>query len=126
VFVASNTTPVPNAQVIVSADAGNFSATTGFTDSNGYCRFVFNAPSTSKELPVSIAANVTKSGYQNGANQTTLIVIPKTVVETGGGWSTMTLLLVIIAVAIVVIVVAVLIKLKILAFSFGKKGGGQE
>jgi len=110
-------TLVAGATVNISSSDGNFSTITGVTDSDGYCTFIFNAPETTMQLPVAITANVTKNGYINGGNQTTITVIPKTIAETGGGWSIMTILLIIIPIAIAVIVI-VLVKLKIIAFSF--------
>jgi len=116
VYVASNTTPVAGAQVTISADAGNFSSATGFTDSNGNCTFMFNAPKTTVELPVVIVANVSKNGYVDGGNQTKINIVPETVVETEGGFPLITVLLIIIPIVIAIVIV-VLIKLKVIVIS---------
>jgi len=96
----------------MSSSYGNFSVMSKTTDSEGSCAFVFNAPQTTAQLSVIITANVTKNGYMDGGNQTTITVTPK-IGEAEGGWPITTILLIIIPIAIVVIV-AVLIKLKII------------
>jgi len=111
-----NSKPVAGAQVIISADAGNFSAATGFTDSNGTCAFTFNAPSTTVQLPVVISTDVTKNGYIGNGNEITINVIPVAPTHNEEGWPVLTILLIIIPVIIAVIVV-VLIKLKVIVVS---------
>jgi phage baseplate assembly protein gpV len=111
-----NSEPVAGAQVIISADAGNFSAATGFTDSNGTCAFTFNAPSTTVQLPVVISTDVTKNGYIGNGNEITINVIPVAPTHNEEGWPVLTILLIIIPVIIAVIVV-VLIKLKVIVVS---------
>jgi uncharacterized GH25 family protein len=120
VKATANSEPIAGAQVIISASAGNFSATTGLTDLNGTCSFVFNAPSTNAQLPVIIVANVTKNGYVGNGTQITINVIPVTVTHNEGGWPVLTMLLIIIPVVIAVIVV-VLIKLKVIVVSTGEE-----
>jgi hypothetical protein len=120
ISATSNSRPVVGAQVIISTSAGNFSVTTGFTDSNGTCTFAFNAPSTTVQLPVVIIANVTKNGYIGNGNQTTINVIPVAATHNEGGWPLVTMLLIIIPVIIAVIVV-VLIKLKVIVVSTGEE-----
>jgi hypothetical protein len=121
ISATSNSRPVVGAQVTISTSAGNFSVTTGFTDSNGTCTFAFNAPSTTVQLPVVIIANVTKNGYIGNGNQTTINVIPVAATHNEGGWPLVTMLLIIIPVIIAVIVV-VLIKLKVIVVSTGEEG----
>ena len=116
VYVASNTTSVAGAQVTMSAEAGNFSSTTGFTDSNGNCTFVFNAPKTTVQLPVLIVANVSKNGYVDGGNQTKIDIVPEASAETEGGFPLITVLLIIIPIVIAIVIV-VLIKLKVIVIS---------
>lgn len=124
VSATADSRPVAGAQVIISASVGNFSSTTGLTDAKGTCSFVFNAPSTSVQLPVVIAANVTKNGYIGNGSQTTINVVPGTVPHNGGGFPVLLMLLIIVPVIIAVIVV-VLIKLKVIVVSTGKDGGAE-
>ena len=112
VYVTCNNTPVKDALVTMSSNHGSFPVSTNLTDSQGYCKFVFNAPRTNVQLNATITANATKNGYISEENQITLTVSP----ETGGGWSLITILLIIIPIVIVVIV-AVLIKLKVITLS---------
>jgi hypothetical protein len=114
VHVTCNATSVANALITLSSSQGNLSATTGLTDSNGYCTFIFNAPRTPEQIPqIIIIANATKNGYISAENQTTISVTA----EVGeGGWPLTTILLIIIPVVIVA-VVAVLIKLKVIVLS---------
>jgi len=78
VHVTSSGQPVANAVVTMSSDSGgNFSATTGTTDSNGYVTFTFIAPQTTTQLNVTITAAATKSGYMDGQGQTIITVEPK-------------------------------------------------
>jgi len=114
VLVTCNATPVANASVAMFSSDGNFSVTSGTTDSAGHCAFVFSAPKTLEQLLITITANATKNGYISGENQATITVIPETP-ETGG-WPITTILLIVIPIAVVVIVL-VLIKLKIIMVS---------
>jgi len=120
VEAVANSEPVADAQVIISANVGNFSSATGFTDANGTCAFVFNAPSTTVQLPAVIAANVTKNGYVGNGVQMTINVIPATVTHNQGSWPVLAMLLIIILVVIAVIV-AVLIKFKVIVVSTGEE-----
>lgn len=113
-------TSVAGVLVTMSSGDGNFPVPTGTTDSEGSCTFVFNAPQTTVQLPVVITVNVTRNGYIDGGNQTTITVTPKTVAGAEGGWSITIILLIVIPVVIVVIV-AVLIKLKVITVSFEEK-----
>jgi hypothetical protein len=111
--------PVDGATVTMSASDGNFPSTTKSTDSTGTCTLVFNAPQTTVDLSVDIAASVTRDGYTNGKSQITITVSRETA-QAGGGWPLTTILLIVIPIAVVVIVV-VLIKLKIIAVSSEEK-----
>jgi hypothetical protein len=113
-------TPVAGAAVTVSSREGNFSVITKTTDSTGTCTFVFNAPQTTEQISTIITANVTKIGYIDGGNQTTITVNPKTVPQAEGGWPITTILLIIIPIIIAVVVV-ILIKLKIIVISAGEE-----
>ncbi len=124
VTAAAGSNPVAGAQVIISASAGNFSYTSGYTDQNGTCQFAFTAPSTTVQLPVVFAANVTKYGYSGNGNQTTVNVIPVAPIESGGGVPWITMLLIIVPVVIAVVVV-VLVKRKVLVVSVGGEGGNE-
>jgi hypothetical protein len=120
VKASADSRPVVDAQVTISANGtGNFSSTTGLTDLNGTCSFIYNAPSTTVQLTVAISANVTKNGYIANESQTTIRVIPVAPTHNEGGFPWVTLLLIIIPVAIAVIVL-VLIKLKVIVVSAGE------
>ena len=112
VYVRHNENPISNANVSVTATDGTFSETTGLTNSDGYCTFLFTAPRTSSEISISILANVSKLGYTSAETQAIINVTPETI-ETGGGLSLTTILLIIIPIVILAIVV-VLFKLKII------------
>jgi len=116
VHVTEGANPVAGANVTVSSDlGGEFSATTGSTDSNGDFKFFFNAPKTTTQVDVAITAKATKSGYINGENQTQVIVTPVPSVGVGGlPWTT--ILLIVIPI-VVVVIVAVLIKKRIIVIT---------
>ncbi|MDH5481967.1 MAG: PKD domain-containing protein [Candidatus Bathyarchaeota archaeon] len=117
VNVRCNTNPVANVSLMISASQGDLPVSTGFTDLNGQCMFVYNAPGTTQQLPpIVITVNASKNGYISGGNQTTISVTP----EASNPWSLTTILLILIPVVIVVIVV-VLIKLKVISFSAGEE-----
>ena len=114
VHVTCNATPVANASITLSSSQGNLSATTGLTDSNGYCTFIFNAPRTTEQIPqIIIIANATKNGYISAENQTTITVTA----EVGEGGLPLTTILLIIIPIIIAVVVVILIKLKIIVIS---------
>ena len=107
---------IANVSVTMTTNYGNFTTATKLTDSNGMCSFIFNAPETPAQLPVTITANATRNGYIDGGNQTALSVTPRISTEGGGGLALTTILLIIIPIVIVVVVV-VLIRLKVIAIS---------
>ena len=107
-------TPVTGAIVTISSTYGDFSVTTKTTSPSGTCTFIYNAPQTTVQLSVIITVNVTKNGYINGENQTTIIVTPA--IQPEEGWPLTTILLIIIPVIIAVVVV-ILIKLKIIVIT---------
>lgn len=115
-LVTCNSEAVEQALVTLSADYGNFSAKTGYSIVNGSCTFIFSAPETKSQLNAVITVQAEKNGYVSAANQTTITVIPQTIVPEEGGLPWITILLIIIPIVIAVIV-AVLIKLKIITFS---------
>jgi hypothetical protein len=119
VHVTCNATPIANASITLSSTQGNLSATTGLTDSKGYCTFIFNAPRTIEQIPqIIIIANATKNGYVSAENQKTIAVTA----EVGeGGFPLTTILLIIIPIVIAVAVVVILIKLKIISISTGEE-----
>ena len=70
--------PVADAVVTIWSDGGgNFSATTGTTDLNGTCVFIFTAPKTTELLNITITATATKAGYAGGEGQTEIAIEPK-------------------------------------------------
>jgi parallel beta-helix repeat protein len=75
VRVTYNGAPVSAATVGVSSNGtGSFDRTTGVTDANGTCIFVFTAPQTSTQFGIKITAMATKSGYVDGQGQALLFV----------------------------------------------------
>lgn len=112
-----DSTPTVGANVTVASSIGSFSFTTQTTDASGTCSFVFNAPYTTMQIYATIIANVTRSGYVNGGNQTEIIVTPKMASEAEGGWPLTTILLILIPIIIAVVVVVVLIKFKVISVS---------
>jgi hypothetical protein len=126
VEATANSRPVAGAQVTISANGtGSFSNTTGLTDLNGTCSFVYNAPSTTVQLTVAISANVSKNGYVANASQTTISVIPVAPTHNEEGFPWIIMLLIIIPVAIAIIVL-VLIKLKVIVVSAGEGESATE
>jgi parallel beta-helix repeat protein len=125
VNAASDGNPVAGAEVTISASAGNLSALTGTTDSNGSCTFIFAAPPTTTQLPVIVSANVTKNGFIGNSSQTTIEIFPETHANEGGAWPITTILLILIPVIIAVLVV-VLIKFKILVVSTKEEEAGMS
>jgi len=114
VHVTCNATPVANASITLSSSQGNLSVTTGLTDLNGYCTFIFNAPRTTEQIPpIIIIANATKNGYISAEKQTTITVTA----EVGEGGLSLTTILLIIIPIIITVVVVILIKLKIIMIS---------
>jgi len=121
VQVTYNATPISGVTVTFSSDGGgNFSATNGTTNSNGYFTLTFAAPQTTTQLNVTITATATKDGYVAGEDQVTITVIPRTVVGPGDvvGLPLTTLILVIAVPIIVAAVVVLLIKLKIIGITW--------
>jgi len=112
--------PVANATVVISTNLGNFSSTTGLTNVNGTCSFVFNAPWTTVQLPVVMTANVTKNGYIGNGTQTTINIVPAPAPQSHGGFPMLTIILILIPVIIAVIVV-VLVKMKVIVVSTGEE-----
>lgn len=115
VTCAEDDAPVADAIITISATSGTFPETVGVTDANGYCTFTFYAPKTATQLPVTITANVSKSGYASKSEEVEMTINPKAAAE--GGWPWWLMLLIVIPIVVVVIVV-VLIKLKIIVISF--------
>ena len=111
-----DSTPAAGAMVTILSSNGSFSITTKTTSPTGICTFIFNAPQTTAQLPITITANVTKNGFVDGGKQTAITVNPKTAPQTEGGWPITTILLIIIPIIIAVVVV-ILIKLKIIVIS---------
>jgi parallel beta-helix repeat protein len=79
VTVTHEGTPISGATVNVLSDGGgNFSATTGITDSNGSITFTFKAPLVNAPLNITITANATKEGYVSGEDSLQITVSPGT------------------------------------------------
>ena len=107
-------TLVTGALVTMSSSDGNFPVITGITDSIGICTFIFDAPQTTAQISITITANVTKNGYINAGNQTSMTIVPK--IAQAEGWPIITILLIIIPILIAVVII-ILIKLKIIVIS---------
>lgn len=83
VHVTYSGEPVSDAYVSVASDIdGNFSATSGYTDTDGFATFGFIAPQTSilPNITITITATAIKSGYIDGEAQTQITVEPKMLV----------------------------------------------
>lgn len=115
VYVACNGTPIEGASVVVSPTYGGFSVPTRVTNTEGYCLFSYNAPRVTVQFADTVAANVTKNGYSDGGNQTTVTVTPEAATQPSG-WPLTTILLILIPVVIAIVIV-VLVKLGIISFS---------
>jgi parallel beta-helix repeat protein len=119
VQVTYDAKPVADAVVTVSSGGtGAFSTTTGNTDSNGYCTFVFTAPQTTTQLEVNVVATATKSGYLDGKGEISIIVTPEVAPSTPVSGLPLTMILLIAAIIIVIAIVLILIKLKIIVITW--------
>lgn len=119
VHVTYEAKPIADAVVTVSSGGtGTFSATTGYTDSNGDCTFIFTAPQTTTQLEVNIVANANKSGYLEGMGETIVIVLPEAAPSTPVSGFPLTMILLIAAIIIVVAIILILIKLKIIVITW--------
>jgi len=70
--------PVEGASVTVEASSGSFSTTTGLTDSEGKVTFTFTAPQVNEQTSVTVTANATMTGYDEGQSQVVITVNPRT------------------------------------------------
>ena len=78
VSVRFGTTPVQNASINLTTEAGNFSTAAGTTDSNGNVTLEFTAPQVSNSTNVTITALVTKAGYADNQCENVITVNPRT------------------------------------------------
>jgi parallel beta-helix repeat protein len=78
VHVTSNTNPIPDAFVSVSATNGSFSESTGYSDQNGDVAFNFTAPKTTTQINVTITASATKTRYFENQSQISVTINPRT------------------------------------------------
>ena len=80
-YVTYGGEPVVDAFVVVWSDGGgNFSSTSGMTNSNGTCTFVFTAPQVTRKLNVTITATTIKAGYADGKGYARIAIEPKKLV----------------------------------------------
>lgn len=70
--------PVEGANVAIEASNGTLSATSGMTDIDGEFRLTFTAPIVNEQVNVTITANATKAGYNDGQHQIVIAVNPRT------------------------------------------------
>ena len=117
VYVKHDQTPVANVMVSITAETGTFSGTSGLTDANGFCSFIFTAPETTLARSITVVANASKLGFVGDGKQVTIQVIPKA----EEFWSLTTILMIVIPIVIAVVVV-VLVKMKILVISLKEEG----
>ncbi|MEM2102257.1 MAG: right-handed parallel beta-helix repeat-containing protein [Candidatus Bathyarchaeia archaeon] len=114
VHVTYNAKPVANAVVTISSTVSeSFSVTSGTTDANGDCTFVFTAPQTSAQFNVVITAVATKNGYIESQSQTEITVNP----SAPALGLPLPIILGIVAIIIVAVVILILIKLKIIVIT---------
>lgn len=76
VHVTYDMTPVPDANITIISENGNFSATTGLTDSYGNVTFVFTAPQVNEPSNIIITVKAEKIGYAGSESQITITVSP--------------------------------------------------
>jgi hypothetical protein len=75
--VTYNLLPVPDVSVTVTSEnGGNFTQTTGTTDTQGFAAFIFTAPQANAPLGTVITAVGAKTGYVDGQDSFTLLVNP--------------------------------------------------
>ncbi len=113
--VTSDGAPIADVLVSMSSDVGEFSTTSGMTDSNGTCTLTYSAPKTTIQIPANLTATATKTGYADGSSQTSLVITPETAAE-GGGIPWLIILLLLIP-AVIAVVVVILVKKKIIVIS---------
>lgn len=68
--------PVQEANVTLSADAGEFSATTAYTDAFGNATLIFKAPPVENETLIVIIATASKYGYASNSSSLLVTVTP--------------------------------------------------
>ena len=68
--------PVENVNITLSADAGECSPTTAFTDTGGNTTFIFKAPPVPAETNVTLRAVASKPGYATSTSQMVLAIKP--------------------------------------------------
>jgi hypothetical protein len=107
---------VQGASVVVFTPHGSFSNKNGTTDSQGTWTLYFYAPQTTVQEITNITASVSKEGYVNGANQTSITVNAAASPNASGGFSILMLLLIIIPIVIVIVLV-VFVKKRVITFS---------
>jgi hypothetical protein len=78
VSVKYGTTRVQNASINLTMQAGDFSAATGTTDSDGNLTLEFTAPQVSHSTNITITAVATKAGYAGSQSEKTIAVSPRT------------------------------------------------
>lgn len=74
--VTYDMTPVPDANVTITSENGNFSATTGLTDSYGNVTFIFTAPQVNEPSNITITVKAEKIGYASSESQLKIVVNP--------------------------------------------------
>lgn len=79
VRVTYSSTPISNATITVSSDAGGNFSTIVATDSEGYSEFIYTAPQTTTQegINATLSVTATKSEFADGQNSITIFVKPK-------------------------------------------------
>ncbi|HXX87904.1 MAG TPA: Ig-like domain-containing protein [Candidatus Acidoferrum sp.] len=72
--------PVDAANLTLSVDNGNLSATTGATNSNGQATFSFTAPQVLSQINATISVTADKDEYASGQSQQIIMINPRLLV----------------------------------------------
>lgn len=82
IYVTNGTHPVENATItLFSIKDGNFTPSTGLTNSTGYFTTTFTPHNTTELTDIRLIARATKSGYADGADHKYVKVLPPMIVE---------------------------------------------
>jgi hypothetical protein len=78
VIVRYDATPIIEANVTITAEMGTFVITTALTNTEGYARFDFSAPTVNEQKYIILTAHATKTRYAEGQGQLGITVNPRT------------------------------------------------
>jgi parallel beta-helix repeat protein len=108
--------PVQGARILISTTHGSLSNSSGTTDGKGLLTLFLYPPEAVVAEIANITVSVTKNGYTEATNRTSVTINIAPSPQTKGGISILELLMIIVPIAIVIVFV-VLVKKKIIRFS---------